>query len=166
MFQIGDKVSHPRIGACIVTSITEQNFLNEIKQYYILSSIVEPDSEIYIPVENAENIGVRSLISEEEANALLSSLPRKQEPWISDSNARKKKLIEINSDNSVDTLPSLLAAIQSILLRETEKPLGSSDKEMLNMMRNKAFSEIALAKDLELDDVIVQAEQVMLTLAS
>jgi len=60
MFDIGDKVVHPTHGAGQVTGIKKQDLLEQYHRYYVIELAVD-DRTLMIPVNKAEEIGLRSI---------------------------------------------------------------------------------------------------------
>ena len=153
MFKKGDKVSHPGHGACTIIDIREQEFTGEKRLYYVLSAMVEIGTAIYVPVDKAAKLGLRELITEQEADDLLLGLDTVEAAsWVSDKNKRQKHYETLFEDNSKDSLKQSITAINAMISRKQEKPLGDIEKGMLRNIQNKALSEIALAKGKKLYD--------------
>ena len=71
MFQIGDKVSYPMHGAGIIKCVEEEKILGEEHQYFVLEPCVG-ELEIKIPVARIEKVGIRYIVSENEADAVIN----------------------------------------------------------------------------------------------
>lgn len=164
-YNIGDKVSHPGHGACVVKDICEKEFGSTSATYYVLSSMVERQTAIYVPVSKAEKLGLRTLITEAEADELMDSLEQADVPWIADRSKRQKMFDTLYADNTMDSLQDSMTALSAIVQRRKEKPLGSNEKNVLNTIQNKTLSEIALAKGISLAAAIEKAEKRILDLS-
>ena len=70
MFSIGELVVHPMHGAGVINDIVLENVVGVTKQYYVFQM---PMSELLlkIPVDNSDVIGVRPVISREQAERLM-----------------------------------------------------------------------------------------------
>lgn len=163
MYKIGDKVSHPGHGACTVVDICEQEFTGAKKSYYVLSALVDTGTSIYVPVDRAEGIGVRELISEREADDLLEALyDMEATGWIADRNKRQKHYETLFVDNSKTSLFDSITTLNTMICRNQEKPLGDLERGVMRSIQNKALSEIALAKGISLQHAIDEAENIIL----
>ena len=72
LFQIGDKVVHPMHGAGIVESIVQKKVNGVVREYYILKLPVG-GMLVMIPTANSEEIGVRPVCEESEADGVPQS---------------------------------------------------------------------------------------------
>jgi CarD family transcriptional regulator len=162
MFEINAQVSHPGHGACRVTDICELNLTGEAVTYYKLIPYHGASETVYIPVTNADKIGLRRLISKNQAHCLLHSLSGADEQWLSDSMAKQRRYRSLFANNTVENLHETLSAMSAIIKRQRQKELGSVDKAMLETIQNKAMSELALALDISVYDAIRQAEDLIL----
>ena len=69
MFRIGDLVVHPMHGAGVIDSIVKERVAGVTKEYYVFKMPMG-GLLLKIPVANSKAIGVRHIISAEEAEAL------------------------------------------------------------------------------------------------
>ena len=72
MFNVGDNVVYPMHGAGNIYAIEKRNILNEEQDYYILS--MPGEVKVMVPVEKAEEIGVRSIIDKSDVSKVLNIL--------------------------------------------------------------------------------------------
>ena len=72
MFNVGDKIVYPMHGAGRIDAIEEKNILGENQSYYILK--MPGEVKVMVPVDKAEQIGVRSVIDKEEAVKVMAVL--------------------------------------------------------------------------------------------
>lgn len=162
MFKPNEMVSHPGYGACTVLEICEQDFSGESCQYYKLCPMVDKAAVVYVPVDNAEKIGLRTLISETQADTLLASLTQNEATWISDANEKQKRYRSLFSTNGVQALYDSMVALSVIVRQSTQKALGNADKEMLRKIQNKTISEIAAVKGIPMQEALQQVEDIIL----
>ncbi|MFV0412414.1 MAG: CarD family transcriptional regulator [Oscillospiraceae bacterium] len=162
MFEINAKVSHPEYGACKIIDICELNLTGKAMQYYRLEPYNSISDTVYIPVETAEKIGLRHLISKKQALTLLNSLPDAEEEWSSDFSAKQKRYRTIFADNSVESLQETFSAMSAIIKWKNQKELRIKDKIMLENIQKKVMPELALVLDMTVSDVIHQAEKLIL----
>lgn len=162
MFKVNETVSHPGHGACKINGICEKEFAGEMRSYYELFPMVEPGATVYVPVDNAEKIGLRGLINEAELDTLLASLPGMDTDWIQDTSTKQKRFKALFEKNSVQDLFETMKAVCAIVRHQKQKALGNADKEMLRALQNKALSEIAAVKGISLQAAIRQTEDIIL----
>ena len=73
MYSIGDKVVYPMHGAGVIVDIEKKEILGEIRNYYILKMPIQ-EMKVMVPVEQAEEIGVRPIYGTEEMKEVLETL--------------------------------------------------------------------------------------------
>lgn len=156
MFNKGDKISYPMHGAGYIEAIEERDFLDEKKRFYVLR-FSDGDIKVHVPVENAERAGLRNIITTDECHHVIESfktLDDVEEP--SNWNRRNRENLEKMKSGNVY---EIAAVIKSLLKRETQKSLSSSEKKMLGTSMQILVSELALAsntKDEEVRRIITQ----------
>ena len=82
-FQIEQKIVYPSQGVGKITEIFEKVFRGENMLYYKIY-IEASDMVVMVPVERAEELGIRAIVSAEEAQAALDLLSDEFEPITSD----------------------------------------------------------------------------------
>ena len=94
MFEIGEKIFYPMHGAGVIVDIQEKEILNQVEKFYVAK--MPGEVKLMLPVKSAENLGLRPLVSEEEASGIISSLLDKSffmpENWTERYNGNKEKL--------------------------------------------------------------------------
>ena len=70
MYKVGDCVFYPLHGAGRIENIEEKRILGEKHEYYIMRIPVK-NTEVMLPVENAEKLRVRDLKTPDEIDRLI-----------------------------------------------------------------------------------------------
>ena len=75
MFNKGDKVIYGQTGVCVVEDIAQRELIKNVKRlYYKLKPIYQQNNIIYAPAQS-DKVFIRSIISREEAEELISKMP-------------------------------------------------------------------------------------------
>lgn len=144
MFKPGDKISYPMHGAGYIEAVEERLFLTEKKRYYILR-FSEGDIKVHVPVDNAEKAGLRCVISAAECKRVMDTFKTLDDIEESSNwNRRNRENLEKMKSGDVFEIASV---IKSLLKRETQKSLSSSEKKMLGTSLQILVSELALASN-------------------
>ena len=69
MFEVGDKVVYPHHGAGTVVKKEKREILGQTREYLTIQ-ILHNDMTVNVPVENAEQVGLRTVIDEDLVNTL------------------------------------------------------------------------------------------------
>ncbi len=149
MYSIGDKVVHPMHGAGIVESITEQKIGGVKRNYYVLK-LCANNMLVMVPVANSDEIGLRPVINEEMANEVISAISSIE---LSEENNWNKRY----RDNMVylksGDLMQVAKVIKSLVLRDREKGLSTSERKMLSNAKQILISEMVLAKSMPYEEI-------------
>lgn len=72
-FSVGDNVVHPHHGAGCVTSIGRRDLMDGLKRYYVIE-IPRHSLTVHVPVDKADEVGVRPAIARSSLPQVLSAL--------------------------------------------------------------------------------------------
>jgi CarD family transcriptional regulator len=145
MFSIGDKIVYPMHGAGVIESIEEKEILGLKQDYYIVKMPVG-DMKVMIPTHNIDGIGIREVISVNEADLVFEMLCDDRCSENSNWNKRyRDNMTKIKSGNVFEVAD----VVRSLMLREHEKGLSTGERKMLNSAKQILVSELVLAKNMD-----------------
>ena len=139
MYQIGEKIVYPMHGAGVVQAIEEKEVMGEKQSYYVLK-IPTTEMKLMVPVEKAESIGVRPVISPSDINKVKGEDEEESDNW---NKRYRENLSKIKTGNIVE----VAKVVKSLAHREMDKPLSTCEKKMLTNARHILVSELVLATD-------------------
>jgi len=148
MYKAGDKVFCPYYGVGEIKKIATKEVLGEKHKYYIIN-LTSPRMKLMIPVEKAEEKGLREIISSQQVPQILEVL-RKESPEMVEEE-RKSYLSYLKKVKSPNIL-SVAEAVREFLWKEQIKGLGWEDKELLKKGLQILSGEIACAKGIKKSD--------------
>ena len=90
---IGQKVSYPNQGVCLVEEFRQRTVGARSITGFILR-VLNDNSTIFIPEENANNVGLRPLISTSQCRKLIDMLAEAFEPACRDWKTRSREFSE------------------------------------------------------------------------
>ena len=152
MFSVGDKIVYGENGVCTVEKIEPLNQPgpNKGALYYHLSPLIGSGT-YFAPVDSG--VYMRQVISREEADALIDSMPE-IEPAICNDNrfnhvdAFYKELFRQHSNEA------LVAIVKGLRCRMAQRKSRSSRAEAtLKRARDMLHGELSVALDIDLDQV-------------
>ena len=141
MYHIGDKVVYPMHGAGVIESIEEHEVLGQKKVYYIMR-MPAGEMKAMIPMDTCENIGVRFVISKEEARHVLEAF--RAHAVLEDSNWNKRHRDNMQKIRSGD-IYQVGDVVKDLMYREKAKGLSTSERKMLNNAKQIMVSELVLS---------------------
>ena len=157
MFSIGDQIAHPLHGAGVIDGIVEQRINGVTRQYYRLC-IPSGTMDVKVPVDKCEEIGIRPIISAEDADELLQELGDIEIEMTQNWNRRyRENMIRIKSGNLLE----VARVIKGLMARDAEKGLSTGERKMLRSAKQILISEIVLAKHCPYEEVEQQINLAM-----
>jgi CarD family transcriptional regulator len=137
VFRKGDKVVHPRHGAAAVEDLVELERFGEQRVYVKLR--LPHGLTLMVPVESAEQVGLRGVVSRDELDEVFDLLRgdegRTPILWGKRYRANLAKLIS-------GDIYHVAEVVRDLSLRERGKGLSSAEKRMLAKAREILISEL------------------------
>lgn len=149
MYAIGDKIVYPMHGAGIVEAIEERVVLGKKQNYYIMR-IPAGDMTVMIPEDSCDDIGVRFVISKDEASKVLEAF--RSIPVTEDNNWNKRhrdNMIKIKSGD----IYQVLGVVKELMIRDKQKGLSTSERKMLTSAKQIVISELVLSNVADKSDI-------------
>ena len=157
MFRIGDLVAHPMHGAGVIDAIVQEKVAGSLEEYYVFKMPVG-GLLLKIPVANSEAIGLRAIISPEEADALIAAIPALEVENSANWNKRyQENLQRLKSGD----LREVSRVIKGLMTRDTRRGLSTGERKMLQTAKRILISEIVLTQHAEYEDVEARIECAM-----
>lgn len=142
MFRIGEFVAHPGHGGCIIEDAHVQPWKGADGDFYRLKPVMDENCQVFVPMEGAKALGLRRIISAEEAKTLLHALPALQVEWQPDFKRRKEQGTEILKSNDIR---ELCAMVKVYICTDARNQISLTDGALFNSSKKKLISELALA---------------------
>ena len=143
VYNVGDRIVYPMHGAGIIESIESREVLGKTQEYYIMRLSSSGDMTVMIPKQKCDEIGVRFVISKEEAAKVLETF--RKVPVYEDSNWNKRhrdNMVKIKSGD----IYQALSVVKDLMYRDKSKGLSTSERKMLNSAKQIMVSELVLSK--------------------
>lgn len=154
MFQIGDKVVYPVHGAGVIEAIETRMILGEEKNYYVLS-IPTSSMKVLVPLENADAMGIRYIIDEEDVASVLDVLKGPESPLVDKWNYRYR--LNMDKLKSGD-IYEVAEVVRNLSLRDMVKTLSGGEKRLLDQAKDILVSELVLVGDDKPEDLMKQLD--------
>jgi CarD family transcriptional regulator len=156
-FAVGDKVVYPHHGAAIIEGKEKRAFDGKKTDYFVLR-ITYGDLKVSIPVEKADEIGLRDVINDEEVEEVFAVLRKKEARMPTNWSRRFKNHVEKLKSGDIYQVAEV---VRNLSLREADKGLSAGEKRMLARARQILVSELTFALNVDeemaesrLDDVL------------
>ena len=150
MFKVGDLAVYPAHGVGIIEAIETKDIGGEVRTFYIMR-ILDNDMKIMIPKENAEQVGLRTLISDEEIDKVYSILKERNIKFTPQTwNRRYREYMEKIKTGSVY---DLAVVIRDLYILQEDKPLSFGEKKMFDQAKGLLVKELSVAKRMAEEEV-------------
>lgn len=145
-FKVGDNAVYPGHGVGEIKAIESKEILGSSHTFYSIE-IMETGMKIMVPTNNTESVGLRPIISNEEADKVLSIL-RETDVKIDNQtwNRRYREYMEKIKTGSVYEIAEVL---RDLFLLKVDKELSFGERKMLDTARGLLLRELSLAKGRE-----------------
>ncbi len=141
MYKIGEKIVYPSQGACIVDAVVEKTIMGKKKQYYVLK-IASGNLTVSIPVDNCDKLGVRCVISREEAKNVLEYFKNAKTDDTVNWNKRQRENIAWVKSGDIYKAAHVL---KELMVRDARRGLSTGERKLLSGTRQIIISELVLS---------------------
>ena len=144
MFKVDDIVTYGINGVCKIVAIEEKNLMGTKKDYMVLKPLNGDKSTFYVPVDNDNLLSImKKLLSEDEINQLIDSMPNEKILWINNERERKERYRQIIAGGNHSELISMIKAIhfEKQDREEKGKKLHISDERFLKEAEKILYDE-------------------------
>ncbi|MGM0902951.1 CarD family transcriptional regulator [Mesobacillus maritimus] len=140
MFQIGDQIVYPMHGAGTIEAIEDREIQGKIQQYYVIK--MASNMQVMIPVDKMIHSSVRSVTDKVDLEKVLDVFHH-EEPdhtltWKQRFTSNMEK---VKSGNMLEGAE----VVRDLMIRNEEKKLNSSERQMLYNAKKILVSELGLA---------------------
>jgi CarD family transcriptional regulator len=155
MFQVGEVAVYPGHGVGKIESIEEKEFSGMRQAFYIMR-ILDTDMTIMIPVDGANNAGLRCVIDSCDVSKVFEIFKdpnsvHDNAPW----NRRYKDYMERIKSGSIFEVATVLKELYSL---RGWKELSFGEKKMFEIARNLIKKELSISLRREEGDIEQEIE--------
>lgn len=151
MYNIGDEVVYPMHGAGVIVGVEDKEILGKIRKYYILKMPIK-EMKVMVPVDNAEEVGVRNILSKEEMDEVLEILSGKDKTKMP-SNWNRRYRFNMDRIKSGD-IKEIARVVRFLERVDQEKSLSTGERKMLTGAKQIIISEMVLVYKKDPDAII------------
>ena len=155
MLSIGDTISYPMHGAGIIEAVETCEVQGQDREYYVLK-LPMGSLKVMIPVDNADNIGLRDIISAREAREVVAVLREKPDRAVGSWNKRFHANLERMKKGD---LKDVAAVARNLMLQDKQRKVSSGERRVLDLAKQILVSELVYALNLTPEDAEEQIEK-------
>ena len=153
-FKVGDKVVYPSQGAGQIKEMTTREVLGE-KHDYLKLIFISGDMEVLIPLKKGEEVGLRHTIGPDEVKQIEDTVAKADLALPEQWPPRYRAEQDIIAGGNAYELSKLIGVLA---LRDMEKGLAATEREVMEKAKDMLISELAVVQDLELTEARKQLE--------
>ncbi len=157
MLEIGQLVQYSGHGVCVVEDIRVEDLESGKMKYYVLRSASSMYNTFYIPADNEKMLSkTRKILTDEEVNEIISSMPDSDMLWIENDQERKEAYKKIIFSGDCRQIVKVIKAIHfhKESLRDSGKKLHIVDEIMLKDAENLLYDEFAAVLNIKKEEVL------------
>lgn len=158
MFKINDTLFYGSQGVCKIVDIEEKSISGATKSYYVLKPVKDQSSTIYVPTDNEFVLKkMRRLLTPEEINCLIDSMPDEMPSWISNEHARKEYYKQVLANGDHAELIKMIKSIYSHKMQRVSegKRLHVSDEHFFRDAEQILYNEFQYVLKLNSKDELM-----------
>jgi len=160
-FEINEVIVHPVHGIVAVKEIKKQEILGEIKNYYVLKPLVERLSEVMIPVDRIEMLGIRKVMKSKEIINIFHALqegPEDLGELMTNWGTQYQKNLNMVQSGDISEVCKVLKYLAE---RRKKRELSKTDDDLYDKAFLLVLSEISHVLELEGEEVRIILEFVL-----
>lgn len=142
-FSVGDHVVYPLQGVGVIKRVEERMFRGAETLYYVIYLDIS-DMTVMIPVDKSEEMGIRAIVPQTEANAAIETITSKYEPMPVDWKARYQMNVDLLREGSI---ASIAKVVQALYHRSKIKELPVQERKLYDNALRLLIDETAYSLD-------------------
>lgn len=162
MFAINDYVFYGSGGVCQIVDLqyAPLDGMPKDRQYYILHSVYNQNSVMYIPVDS-DGVFLRHLMSREEAEALVKRIPSVEVIEETNAKALRDKYYELMKMHSPIEWVRVMKTVQYRMNepRQVPRRISETERSFFETAKKHLYSELSIVLEIPLGDVAQYLEQ-------
>ena len=152
-FKVGDRAVYPAHGVGLISAIEEMEW-DDVKQTFYVLDIIDNGMTIRVPVQNAEAIGMRSVIPVEQVDKVYDILRDRDVP--ADNQTWNRRYREYMTRIKTGDPLEVAKVLRDLALLRQDKTLSFGERKMFDQARSLLVQELSVA--LESPEEEIQGE--------
>jgi CarD family transcriptional regulator len=148
MFKVGDKIVYPMHGVGEIEGIEKKVVLGKRNEYYMIT-IISNGMKVMIPVSNAKEIGIRSIIPKKDIKKVMAILATEAEAIEEDWKLRYQNNIDKVKSGSIYEVAEVA---RDLFKRGSEKELSIMERKLYENAYQLITYEVAMSKNIAIDE--------------
>ncbi len=148
MFEKDDHVVYPIHGVGVIADISTEVIRKKRQKYYIVD-LINIKMRVKVPVDKAEEIGLRHIVNKRQVNKVLKLLKQDYVDQEEDWKIRyQNNLAKVKSGS----IMAVAEVCRNLYKRARDKELSTIERKLYELAYSLIVNEIALAKKIEVEE--------------
>lgn len=157
-FAIGEKAVYPSRGIAEIVGIEKKEIQGRVQSFYVLR-LAENDLRIMVPVDKADQVGLRRVAGAEDVDEVLQILRERavrfdRHTW----NRRYRGFMEKIKSGSLFEVAEVFRDLYRL---KESKTLSFGERRMLDTARGLIVQELSVARSKDATSVVQEIERVL-----
>ncbi len=141
-FKVGDMAVYPGHGVGVVEGVETRDIAGHRQTFYVLK-ILENGMTIMVPTSNADSIGMRNLISTEQADEIYDVLLERDVAL--DKQTWNRRYREYMAKIKTGSPYEVARVLRDLFVLKGDKALSFGERKMFDMAKGLLLKELAIA---------------------
>lgn len=159
-FEVGDKVVYPAHGVAEVMGVEDRNIAGVPQKFYVLK-VLENSMRLMVPTKNVNQVGIREIISSDEADEVFSVLKKREK--ITESTTWNRRHREYLDKIKTGSVFEVARVLRDLCVLKGDKDLSFGERKMLDTARCLLVREISISKGISQEEVETQFRAIFRT---
>lgn len=151
-FQVGDTIVYPNLGGGRIEAMTEREVLGK-KQDYLKVTFVKSNTDMLVPLTKGQEVGMRHTVELEKLPEVIALMLQADMKLSNQWPPRFRAEQDMIARGETFELAHLVG---TLTVRDGEKGLADTERDIMENAKELLASEIAVIKDIELADAKAQ----------
>lgn len=138
-YKVNQKIVYPSQGVGTIQEIKEKKFKEQMILYYVIYLDVS-DMTVMIPVDKCDELGIRAIVSKEEALNAIEMIGQEFEPITSDWKLRYQMNLDLLKKGSINDIASI---VRCLYHRSKVKELPILERKLYDSAKKLLEDEIS-----------------------
>jgi CarD family transcriptional regulator len=157
MFKKGQMAVYPAHGVGVIENVEKKEIADTTHKFYVMR-VLGNDMTIMIPVDNADQVGLREVILNKDVAKVYKILKTKEPAADSQTwNRRYREYMERIKTGSVYEVATVL---RDLFLLKLGKELSFGERRMMDIAKNLLVKELSIAQEKPEDYIEKHIEQI------
>jgi CarD family transcriptional regulator len=148
-YKVHEQIVYPLQGVGLVNTIEKRPFRDQTLLYYIIYLEVS-DMTVMVPVDKADELGIRPIVGRKEAQKALALLAEDHEPVTADWKLRYQMNLELLKKGSTQDIATV---VRTLYRRSTVKELPILERKLYDSALKLLIDETSLSLEKSKDEM-------------